>query len=425
MRKVFMVIRREYLQSITKKSFWIGTIAFPALMLLLIGLSAGAQLLNPKTQKKIAFLDATGSLAEAVSRHLAENKLDDGRPEYIIEPVPISGDLQEAVRRLQPRVLDGDLYGILTADGGIEGEGGFSLYRKNVGDDTTSRVLRGAVQDAVVGLRLRRSDLSLDRETLDAIMEPIHLDNFEATVTGEARKMDPRLAQAAMFIFSLMLYFTLYFYGFATARGIIQEKSNRVMEVLLGSLTHNQLMSGKILGIGLVGLTQVGIYVLTAFAVRLYFLVRMNPRDLQAALDFIAPANLIFFVAFFLLGYFLYTSLFAMVGAVCNTEQDAQNLQLPLVGLLLIPYMMTIFFVKHPDSMVSVVSSLFPPFTPMVMFMRISIQPPPAWQVVLSIALMLATIFILFRAAAKVFRIGTLMHGKRPTIPEILRWARG
>jgi len=112
------------------------------------------------------------------------------------------------------------------------------------------------------------------------------------------------------------------------------------------------------------------------------------------------------------------------VGAVSNTEQDAQNLQTPVVMLLMIPYIMSVFFVKHPDSAAAVAASFFPPFTPMVMFMRISVLTPPFWQIALSIVLMLAAIWFMFRMAAKIFRIGSLMHGKRPTIPEILRWAR-
>ena len=109
---------------------------------------------------------------------------------------------------------------------------------------------------------------------------------------------------------------------------------------------------------------------------------------------------------------------------MCNTEQDAQNLNLPLMMTLMIPYLLTFFFVRHPDSTAAVVASLFPPFTPMVMFMRISVLTPPWWQIALSMVLMLASIYVLLRAAAKVFRIGTLMYGKRPTIPEIWRWAR-
>jgi ABC-2 type transport system permease protein len=195
------------------------------------------------------------------------------------------------------------------------------------------------------------------------------------------------------------------------------------MEVLLGSVSPNELMSGKILGIGLVGLTQVAIYALTAGMVRIYLSTQASP-EMAGALSAFTPGKMAFFLVFFLLGYFMYTALFACIGAVCNSEQEAQNLQSPVQMCLMLPMMATIFFVGQPDSTISVIVSLIPIFTPMVMFMRICVQQPPAWQIALSIGLTFATTLLVFRGAAKIFRIGILMYGKRPTIPEILRWAR-
>jgi ABC-2 type transport system permease protein len=241
---------------------------------------------------------------------------------------------------------------------------------------------------------------------------------------GGATEKNPIVAQLGMLGFSMILYFVLFFYGFAVARGIIQEKSGRVMEVLLGSMSHNQLITGKILGVAAVSLTQMLVYSGTAWAARVYIMLKQDPEKFSSIIELVAPGRILFFLVFVLLGYFLYTSLFAIVGAVSNTEQDAQNLQTPLVMMLIIPYVMSVFFVKHPDSPAAVAASFFPPFTPMVMFMRISVLTPPAWQIALAIALMLVAIVFTFRLAAKIFRIGSLMHGKRPTIPEILRWAR-
>ncbi len=199
------------------------------------------------------------------------------------------------------------------------------------------------------------------------------------------------------------------------------------MEVLLGSVSPRELMTGKIVGIGLVGLTQVVIYLATAGALRAWAAGATTGgavEGLGGALDALTPVKLLWFVVFFLLGYFLYTALFAAVGSVCNSEEEAQNLQTPVVMCLVLPMVTTIYFVGNPDSTPAVVASLFPPFTPMVMYMRISVLTPPLWQILLSAALTGATIWILFRAVAKVFRIGVLLYGKRPTIPEIIRWAR-
>jgi len=225
-------------------------------------------------------------------------------------------------------------------------------------------------------------------------------------------------------VFVMMLYFLIYFHGYAMTRGIIQEKTSRVMEVLLGSVSPNELMAGKILGIGLVGLTQVSIYMITGYVARTAALFWLNIGDLERMADVIAPSKLLAFGVFYLFGYFIFVSIFAIVGAACNTDQEAQQLQLPIVACLMLPMMTTIFFVSNPDSLGATVLSLVPIFTPMVMFMRISVLTPPLWQILLSLVLMSGTIYLFFRAAAKVFRIGTLMYGKRPTVREIWRWAR-
>jgi len=212
----------------------------------------------------------------------------------------------------------------------------------------------------------------------------------------------------------MILFMTLLLYGIATMRGILEEKSSRVMEVLLGSVSPGELMTGKIFGIGLVGLTQVAIYAATAGAVRIY-LGAQGSSQTAGILSSFTPGKMTFFLVYFLLGYFMFTALFACIGAVCNSEQEAQNLQTPVTMCLMLPVASTI----------SVIASLVPIFTPMVMFMRICVETPPAWQIALSIALSIGAIWLILRGAAKVFRIGILMYGKPPTIPEILRWAQG
>ncbi len=169
----------------------------------------------------------------------------------------------------------------------------------------------------------------------------------------------------------MLLYMSLLIYGIAVMRGILEEKSNRVMEVLLGPLTPGQLMTGKILGIGLVGLTQMVIYMLIPGAVRLYVTMASVQADWTSVLDNFSPLKMTYLIIFFLIGYFIYVALFAAIGAVCNTEQETQNLQGPVTMCLLIPMVATLFFVNNPASPAAVVASLIPLLTPMVMYLRI------------------------------------------------------
>ena len=420
-----MVIRREYLERVKKKSFWIGTLLFPLLM----GGVFFIQVLVVKSrtgeQRKLALLDATGKLSRTFRDRIDDEKLKDGRLAYLVEELPVTGGLERSRRSLEPRVNSGDLYGIVTVGGDPDSSGNFHFYVKNVGDVVAQRTIQRALRDAVIGLRLEKSNLSLDRGQLERLLAPIELESFQVTVSGESKKKGFSEAYVGTFAFVMILYFALLFYGVAVMRGILEEKSNRIIEVLLGSLSPDQLMTGKIIGIGLVGLTQMAIYVASAAFLRLTAAASPMAGAWSGALDTISPAKMAYFFLFFVLGYFLYTSLFAAVGAVCNSEQEAQNLQSPLIMCLAIPMIATFFFVTNPDSTPAVIVSLIPLFTPMVMFMRITVVTPPFWQIALSIVLLMGTVYLFFRGVARIFRIGVLMYGKRPTLPEILRWARG
>jgi len=425
MHKLLMVIRREYLDRVRKKSFWFGTLLLPLLMVGLVVVQILLADVETGRQRKVALVDATGRLAAAFEAKLAEEKSKDGPPLFLVESVPVDSDVEEARQKLEPRVLSGDLFGIVTVGPDLEEGSNFRFYARSVGNIFAQKTLQRALREAVVGLRLERSNLNVGAEELKKLLSPVEMESFEVKAEGQAKKRGFDEAYFGTFAFVMVLYMALLLYGVAVMRGILEEKSNRIMEVLLGSLTPDQLMAGKILGIGLVGLTQMAIYVVSAAFLRLYVGIAALQAGWTGALDAISPLNMTYFCIFFLLGYFLYTSLFAAVGAVCNSEQEAQNLQSPLIMCLVVPMVMTFFFVANPDSPAAVVASLIPLFAPMVMFMRITVLTPPFWQIALSIALLLATIYFFFRGVARIFRIGVLMYGKRPTLPEILRWARG
>jgi ABC-2 type transport system permease protein len=420
-----MILRREYLQRVTKKSFWIGTLVFPLLMAGFAFVPMLLMNLGGDEQKTIVLLDDSGRLAEPLTKALAETKLTDGRPKYALEIAPIEGTLDETRKQFEPRVREKKLNGILTAAKDLDADGAIHLYSLKVGDIRALGELQGHVRRSVIAARLESLDLALSDEARKKLMKPVEVESFQVSQEGgDTQKKGFEEAYFGTFAFVLVLYMSLLIYGIAMMRGILEEKSNRIMEVLLGAVTPNELMTGKIFGIGLVGLTQIGIYAATAGALRVWAATRTAGGAWEGTFQIFTLGKLAYFLVFFLLGYFLFTALFAAVGAVCNSEEEAQNLQSPLIMCLVIPMVCTIYFVGNPDSTPAVIASLIPVFTPMVMFMRIMVLTPPFWQIALSIALTAGTIWLLFRAVAKIFRIGVLMYGKRPTIPEILRWAR-
>ena len=423
MHNILMIVRREYRERVTKKSFWIGTAVFPVLMTVLLGGSVLLSQVSSEKERKIVLVDATGAVAPAAAAKLSEEKLKDGRPAWIVEIAPLKGTIHETHQAMRGRIFSKELFGIVTIGPDLEAEDNFRLYGLRVSDVDATMAIRGAIHEAVVAQRLKKSALGIDQEVLKGLTKRVELDTLQESETGEAIKKGFGEALFATFGFVILLFMALLLYGIAMLRGVLEEKSTRVMEVLLGSVSPNELMSGKILGIGLVGLTQMVVWMATVGVLRLVAAVKLG-ADMAWIQDALSPAKLAYFVVFFLLGYFFYTALFAAVGSVCNSEQEAQNLQQPLTMSLMIPYIMTFFFVRNPDHIVAVVMSMIPPFAPMIMFTRLSVGSVPGWQVALCLVLLIGSTFLVFRAAAKVFRIGVLMYGKRPTIPEIFRWAR-
>jgi ABC-2 type transport system permease protein len=217
-----------------------------------------------------------------------------------------------------------------------------------------------------------------------------------------------------------VLYMTVLLYGINVMRAILEEKTSRIMEVMLSTASAKELMAGKILGVGAVGLTQVAIWAISA--------------GLYATPGLVASAGilkgvitvklLIFFAVFFLLGYVLYSTLCAAVGSMVNSEQEAQQLQF----LVMMPMVLSVFVIanifQHPSSGLAFWGSMFPLTAPLVMFTRIALQQPPLWQIALSIGLMVATIYGMIWLCGRIYRVGILMYGKKPNLPEIMKWIK-
>ena len=220
---------------------------------------------------------------------------------------------------------------------------------------------------------------------------------------------------------------TVIFYGQIILRGVIEEKSSRVVEIVLSSLRPFQLMAGKILGIAAVGFTQYAIWALFGIAATKYS-GKVVSRFFPAATDFPIPTIpayiFVYFIIFFVLGYFLYGTLYAGIGSMVNNEKEAQQLVMPVTMFLVVPIMLMMFVIKSPDSSVSVILSLIPFFAPILMLLRISVLLPPFSQIAASIVLLILTTILMIWISAKIYRVGILMYGKRPSFSQIIKWMR-
>ena len=318
---------------------------------------------------------------------------------------------------LQNRVSSGDIDGYLwLSDDAVaarkvtyEGQASSGFMEKSW--------LGGQLDRAILLRELAQRGVSGDQA--DVLLKPVKLEVVQLKGGHETKANDKGMFFAIL-IMVMLLYMAVIFYGVSVMRAVLEEKNSRVMEVLLSSATSTELMAGKLIGVGAVGLTQIGIWITMASVYALPALA----ASASAGEIHIAPLTLVAFALFFLLGYLLYSSVYAAVGAVITSEQEGQQLQF----IILLPLILAVFMMgpvmRAPDSPVAMWTSMVPFFSPILMYVRIAIQPPPAWQIALSLLLLVATIAGILVLCARIYRIGILMYGKRPTLPEIMKWLK-
>ncbi|MBZ5515733.1 MAG: ABC transporter permease [Acidobacteriia bacterium] len=422
MRKLWLVAKREYLVRVRTRAFLISTVSLPLITLAILFLSLALARSPQDHPLKIALLDDAGELAGSVAKRLS-GKLPDGRPAFDVtrtinqpgQPAKARDELRAELRRGQL-----DAYLVIPHDV-LQGKAG-EFYAKDPGDGAVTAPLRRALTEAVVARRLEQSGVHVD--DLPKLLRSVDLTLVRVTGQGEAEEKGQTYLLAMAL--ATVLYVTLLTYGIATMRSILEEKATRIVEILVASIRPSQLLAGKIVGVAGVGLTQFLIWVLTAAALGAYGSAITKAVQPQARpVQFHLPLSLLgYLVVFFLGGYLLYAALYAAVGAVVSSEEDAQQMQWPVTFLVILAFVPFGTILHDPNSPAAIVLSLIPFFTPILMFLRIALEPPPFWQIALSIGLLALAIFGLIRFAGKVYRVGVLMYGKRPSLIEIFRWMK-
>jgi len=362
---------------------------------------------------RLAIVDETGVLGPAAAQSLARRKAG-GEPRFEIAALA-GGDTATLRAGLTRDVVAGRLDGYVVLPGDITERSRAEYYAQNVSNMMDISMIDQAVEEALVGHRLRGA--GLEGERVAALTRKLDLRTVRLTESGAREDRGGTFVLAVLLM--MMLYSTVAMWGSAIMNGVIEEKSNRVVEVIVSSIPPGTLFWGKLLGVGAAGLTQFLFWAACMAVVGIYGATLSGARVPE-----VTPLLLGSFVLYFVLGYFLYGAMYAAVGSAVNTQQEAQSLAFPLMMPLVLAVVFFGAVMGSPDSRMSVVLSLIPFLTPLLMFLRISVLTPPAWQIALSIAIMLASIALLTWIGGRVYRVGILMHGKRATLPEIVRWAR-
>lgn len=422
MHNTWLIIRREYLDKVRTKGFIISTLAMPLLIALallpgrLITLNTGKthHVVIVSSDQNIA-AQAKNQLEEAAKSNSGEDSAGRVAGNYQIE---ISTDLSAGQHsQLRDRIARKELDGYVWLGPEEIASRRITYFRRETGDFLDESAMRSALRNAFYAAALVQHGVTNDE--VANILKSVQLDTVQVD-RGKESRVNSGAAIGAGFSMALLLYTTLIFYGVAVMRSVVEEKSSRVLEVILSSVTPKQLLAGKIIGVGAVGLTQILIWV----AVASVFLVPQATATSFLKNANISPHTLAVFPVFFLLGYLLYATMYAALGAILNTEQEGQQMQIIIMLPLIIALSFVLFIIKDPNGAVSTWVSMIPFVAPVLMYLRIAVQTPPVWQIALCLALLLGTIYGLLVLCSRIYRIGILMYGKRPTLPEIVRWLK-
>jgi len=424
MSRMWAVVKREFTESVRTKSFILGTLFGP----LLIGAIFGMQLLmlRGEEERSIAIVDGTGAgLGEQLAAIVAGGhgeEAGEGRTHFRAEVLTVAEGGEEELRAdLRDRVLAGELDGYLWIPPGILA-GAPALYEgKNATNFVDLNQIRGALQHAVNATRLSRSGVDPAM-----VAELFRLVEFEARKVGRrGATATPESAFILAYALAFITYLVVVVYGAAVMRGVVEEKKDRIVELVVSSIRPGQLMLGKVLGIGGAGLLQVLIWVVFAALVLNFgddLAVRLGAQT--PALPRVPGVVAVTFLWFFVAGFFLYACMYAALGAIATSDQEMQQLQFPVVLLLMAGFMVAFPVITRPDGTLGVVSSLIPFLSPIIMPVRTVLTDVPLVQLLGSAFLLVATGLVALWLAGKIYRIGILATGKRPTAAELLRWLR-
>ena len=407
MRNVWLIARREYLERVRTRSFMVATILIPLLM----GGGIAASILiakNAKSSSRIQIVSQDLHLAEDLKAQLLRDT--EGGMQVNVTSPPSANTRPALDRMLKKKDIDGYIWLVP-----VKGARPQISYRQGSSADLATR---DTVRDSLdrVLQRERLTQQGMSAAEVDAMMQPVEMNS-----ANEAEDNTGANFAGAYTLFFLM-YLVIMLYGMNVARSIIEEKTSRVFEVMLATVKPAQMMAGKVIGVGSVGLTQVSIWMLAA--------VLLTATPLMAHLlgagahISLSAAQVGFFIVFFLLGYLLYSAMAAALGAMTNSEQELQQLNMFLVMPLAACMVALPLVLNSPGSVYARVLSFIPFCTPLLMYMRISVSPVPWYEILGSIALMMVTIYAVLWVSSRIYRVGILMYGKRPTFGEVRRWLK-
>lgn len=437
MNKIWIIIQREFLVRVKKKSFIILTILMPFLMVGIVALPVWLSTLKSGEVTNVSVVDLTG----AYESFFSENEED--ITFRIVQP---SGEMQEQVRQL----LDQGSNVVMYCQGGVT-DGNVTLYSDSEVPKSVERCISRRLTNELRKAHLAEYNVSdVDRVT-QIVNEEYNVRTVRLDKEGGETESSSDIASFIGLMLALLIYMFILSYGGMVMQGVSEEKTNRIMEIMVSSVKPFQLMMGKIIGVALVGLFQCLIWVvlvsvLFTAAGTLFGISSMaSPEAMTAGMSLppeaMAASNapiaeimnilhgmnllqmVLLFILYFIGGYLLFASIFAAIGASINEQADSQQFMMPIIILFIFALYAGMFSIENPDGPLAFWCSLIPLTSPVVMMVRLPFD-VPMWQIVLSLALLYGTALLIVWLSAKIYRVGILMYGKKPSFKEMMKWIK-
>jgi ABC-2 type transport system permease protein len=413
-KKILSVAKWEYIEKVKSKAFLIGLFLTPLIMVGMGVLPTIFATQEDNESRPIGVIDLKGDFTPAFAARLQQRyTLKNGKPNYVVFPIGIGPgtDATAAVKEANARVAAGEFVGYCYIGDPAFGDTVVEYRSPTVGDFMVLGRMEEVLRDIMSERRVAM--LGLDAGILKKLKVTLDVRQVKLSKEGEAQKGGFETVFFTAYAFMMMLFFLIVTSGQLLVRSVIEEKSNRIVEVLVSSCSPTELMAGKVLGLSALGLTQMAFWAIAGVALTVNFGIHTIDAT-QAAL----------LLVYFVLGYLFYASVFIAVGSPLTTEQEAQQVTGYLVMLLILPIVLAFPAMKNPDATWIKVLTLIPFLTPTMMALRIPIQMPPWWEILLTVVIMISAIYGGMVIAGRIFRIGILSTGKSPKLKELVRWVK-
>lgn len=406
MNKFWTVLGHTYFSKLKAKSFLITT---ALAIIVIIGIANADKLIDlfsGDEDTEIAVIDETNQLMDPLKQSITE-------VEKSFELKAYESSLKEGKEDVEEEEYDG----LLVLDWNDKEEPEATYYQNDATESNEEMIINQQLQQVKVALATEQA--GVDEATLQSIYDDVA---FERVALDESAKTEEELSEARgiVYVMVFLLYLAILIYGQMIATEVATEKSSRVMEILISSASPVTHMFAKIIGIGLLGLTQILALIVVGYLLIANKLSEYSEGFFEAfGFSSTSSSIYVYAIIFFILGYFLYATISAMLGSIVSRVEDVQQLILPIVFLVMIAFFIAMFGLSQPDATFITVTSFIPFFSPMIMFLRVGMIDVPVWQVGVSMAILLGTIYIFAILGARIYRGGVLMYGGSRSLKDI------